>query len=495
MDQPKPEKGNVYPTVLKSVADGLLCSYVSFHDFVVQAWPIIEPGRVFIDGVHVKAICEHLEMVTYGKITRLIINVCPRYGKSNLVTVLWPVWEWTMFPSRRWMFCSYSASLSVQHSIKRRRIIGSKWYQDRWGNMVKLEKDQNRQDEFENTRRGIMVATSTGGTTTGKGGDCLVGDDVLNPQLAESKTERESTHDFIDHVWTSRLDDKKHGRMVWVEQRLHCDDVTGHVSKSGDYTILTLPAEFTKRTEIKLPMSGEVVVKEPGDLLNPEREGHPELAVVKRAMGTRAYNAQYLQQPSEVQGKMIKRNWWVPLKECPIPLFILNVWDTAVKEKQQNDFSVGLCIVKHAKGYHFKAMTRGQMRFSSLKIAVKNRFDIDHANAVLVEDKSSGQQVTQELQDETAIPVINPSPDFQKMDKVSRCNMVQPLWEAGRISYDPDMEGAADMIEEFASFPGGAHDDIVDSGVHGVYYLSKMDANEEAQEDMEVDEGPIDEGL
>ena len=87
---------------LNLLGKGTIQDRVTLHDFVTLMWPVIEPGRVFVDGLHVKAICDHLEAVTLGKTLRLIINIPPRYGKSNIVSVLWPCWEWTMFPSRRW---------------------------------------------------------------------------------------------------------------------------------------------------------------------------------------------------------------------------------------------------------------------------------------------------------------------------------------------------------------------------------------------------------
>ena len=147
----------------------------------------------------------------------------------------------------------------------------------------------------------------------------------------------------------------------------------------------------------------------------------------------------------------------------------MNVWDTAVKEQKQNDASAGLCIIKHATGYHFcRGITHGRIRFSELKAAVRNRYEVDRPDAVLVEDRSSGQQIIQDFQDESNMPIIGTDPNFQKLDKYARACLVQPLWAAGRVSYDPNMEGAAEMIEEFCSFPTGTHDDRVDAGVHGV---------------------------
>ena len=142
----------------------------SLPEFVRAAWPVLEPGTPYLSNWHIDAVSEYLEAVTAGQITRLLVNMPPRYGKSILITILWPVWEWIRRPETRWLFASYSGSLSVKHSVDRRTVIRSDWYQERWGDRYRLADDQNAKAEFSNDRRGVMVATSIGGTATGKGG-------------------------------------------------------------------------------------------------------------------------------------------------------------------------------------------------------------------------------------------------------------------------------------------------------------------------------------
>ena len=225
--------------------------------FVREVWSIIEPGCPFQPNWHVALICEYLEAVSAGQINRLIINVPPRYGKSLIVTVLWPVWEWISHPELRYLFCSYSASLSVKHSLDRRRVLESDWYRARYP-QVALVSDQNEKTEYENSARGVMFATSVGGTVTGKGGNRIIVDDPINPAQASSETERNSANSFFDQTLSTRLDDKKHNPIVIVGQRVHLDDLCGHVlERSGEsWTVVKLPATEERRTVVYFPRSG-----------------------------------------------------------------------------------------------------------------------------------------------------------------------------------------------------------------------------------------------
>ena len=141
--------------------------------------------------------------------------------KSLLVTVCWPAWEWLRAPETRWAFASYSESLATDHSVNRRQLLLSPWYRDSWGDRFQLTADQNEKTQYHNSRRGIMTATSIGGTATGKGGNRIIVDDPHNPVQAESDTQRQRAVDFFLQTLSTRLDDKRTGAIVVVMQRLH----------------------------------------------------------------------------------------------------------------------------------------------------------------------------------------------------------------------------------------------------------------------------------
>lgn len=146
----------------------------SLTEFFRQAWKVMEPGVEYIHGWHIEAICEHLEAVTRGEIHKLLINMPPRHAKSSLVSVAWPAWEWITRPWMKYLYSSYSLTLSVRDSVACRRLIMSPWYQRNWGNVFSLVEDVNAKMRFENSQHGVRIATSVGGTATGEGGDRVV---------------------------------------------------------------------------------------------------------------------------------------------------------------------------------------------------------------------------------------------------------------------------------------------------------------------------------
>ena len=143
------------------------------HEFVVQGWSILEPQTPFVDGMHVRAVCDHLQAVSEGRIRNLIVNIPPGHAKSLLIAVFWPAWVWIDHPEARWLFSSYREPLAIRDSVKCRRLIESEWYQKHWGARYQLRDDQNQKSRFENTRTGyrVVVPMSAG---TGERGDYVV---------------------------------------------------------------------------------------------------------------------------------------------------------------------------------------------------------------------------------------------------------------------------------------------------------------------------------
>ena len=492
---------------LSEVARVITSPHMRLRDFFNPAWAIVNPGVQYIANWHNDLIAEHLEAVHLGQIKLLDIEIPPRMGKSFHVTVAFPAWEWTESAGERFLFSSYNQKLCNRHSLDRRAIISSAWYQEKWGNFVTLAPDQNLKTEFQNTARGHMITAAFGSSGTGSGGTRVIIDDPLNPKQANSKVQREAAHDFFSGTLSTRLDDDKRGAIILVAQRTDIDDLQGKfVSEKDGWTVLKIPIQAKSRTTYIFPISKTKKIYKAGELLCPARKSQKGVDALRKALLWRAA-AQLDQEPEAASGNLFPRNCWKQLTETPTPIFTLNVWDTAVKERQKNDPSAGLCIVLHAGGFHFcKGVTHGRFRFSELKTAVRNKFELDRPDAVFIEDKSSGQQVIQEFQDDRSInlPLVVFRADAEgeeadawrawfKMDKYARAQLVEPLWQAGRVSYDPTMEGAAAMIEEFAAFPKGLKD-RVDAGVHGVRYLSRLHFNV-PDEEMEQAEGDITDGL
>lgn len=177
----------------------------------------------------------------------LIINVPPRTAKSTLVTIAFPVWTWLTRPSTRFLCASYAEKLSADHSIKRRNLITSQWFQERFGSRFALAEDRNRIDFYENTSRGYHAAISVGGVGTGLGGEILIGDDLLCAEDSFSEAARKTTNRWIDSTWATRLNDPATGVFVYVSQRLAEDDPPGHL----------LDEQRDKCVHVKIPLEEE----------------------------------------------------------------------------------------------------------------------------------------------------------------------------------------------------------------------------------------------
>ncbi len=166
--------------------------------------------------------------------------------------------------------------LAAKHSLDRRTVLQAPWYRARWQDQVRLATDQNVKAEFQNTARGVMVATSIGGAVTGKGGGRIVVDDPHNPTQVESDVQREAARTFFSRTLSTRLDDKRHGAIVVVMQRLHEHDLAALCLDLG-FTHVRLPAEAEERTVISFPRSHRTVIRDEGDILWPAREDRDQM--------------------------------------------------------------------------------------------------------------------------------------------------------------------------------------------------------------------------
>jgi predicted phage terminase large subunit-like protein len=440
----------------------------SLRAYVQQAWPVLEPDTPFLGNWHIDLLVEHLEEVTAGRTTRLLITLPPRYMKSLLVSVLWPTWEWSRHPSRRWLFASYAESLALKHSLDRRTVLQSDWFQRRWGDHVRLASDQNVKGEFLNTERGVMIATSVGGSVTGRGGNRIVVDDLHNPLQAESDAQRETALTYFRQTLSTRLDDKKAGAIVVVMQRLHEHDVAALCEEFG-YMQVRLPAEAETRTEIVFPRSGRIVVRERGDLLWPEREGRAELEHQRRLLGSAAYAGQYQQCPVPAGGFLIKRDWFRFYNALPPEGTWMQSWDMTFKDSPSGDYVVGLVAMKAGADIYLVDRVKGQWTFTQTcdRLTALYRQYPD-TEVILVEEAANGPAVINMLGRQVPC-IVGVTPQG---GKVARAQAAEPLIEAGNVwlpnprpfgQLQPEREWVDDFIDQCCVFPKGAHDDDVDA--------------------------------
>ena len=303
--------------------------------FTRKAFATVDPGAEYRHNWHIDLIAEYLEACTRGEVKRLIINVPPRYLKSISVTVAWPAWLLGNDPSRKVIAASYSHSLSLKHSTDCRLVIKSPWYARAFPG-VRLAPDQDTKEKFVTTNRGMRYATSVGGSVTGEGGNFLIVDDPHNPMQALSDVQRRHALTWFDQSFASRLNDKEKGVIVLVMQRLHADDLTGHLLAKGGWEHCVLPQVAEARTVIDF---GRVkTTREAGDPLHPAREDLEAIERLKRDIGSYAWAGQYQQRPVPAEGGLFKAHW---LKRYATPQEaydrIVQSWDTAIKASQLSD--------------------------------------------------------------------------------------------------------------------------------------------------------------
>lgn len=442
--------------------------------FVKHFWSVLEPATPLQWNWHLDLLCEYLTLVAQGKCRRLIINVPPRGMKSLLCTVFYPVWRWITAPQQRFMFVSYSEELSTDHSVFRRNVLNSELYRNFWGTRVRFAKDQNLKTQYENARRGVMFATSITGSATGKGCDELIVDDPLNVQNAFSDKERQTTNRNFDATFRSRLNDPATGSIVVIMQRLHEDDLTGHLlaREPGAWTHIKLPAEAEVPEVWTFPISDHTPVeRKPGDLLWPERFPREVLNDLKTALGSWAYAGQYQQNPAPFGGGIIKREWIKYYRELPEgKCKWIQSWDCSFKETRDSDYVVGQVWAKFEADYYLVDQVRERMDFVRTRHAIQEMSrKYPQATAKLVEDKANGPAVIRSLRDQIS-GIIARTP---KDPKLARLTSVSPLFEAGNIFLPERATWVGDFVQELLQFPNAANDDQVDACTQALEYLER----------------------
>jgi len=441
----------------------------SLHEFTKAAWPTIEPGVPFKDNWHLQAVSEHLQAVKEGEIKRLIINVPPRHMKSISVAVALPAWTWATQPSKKFLYASYAASLSIRDSTKCRRLIDSPWYKAHFGDKFKLTDDQNQKQRFENDHTGYRIATSVGGALTGDGGDIICIDDPHNSIEADSSKVREGVLEWWDQAMQTRLNDPQTGAFVIIMQRLHEQDLTGHILANelgNEWDHLCLPAryEIGHPTQNRSSLGFTDPRTEEGELLWPDRMDENTLTTLERSLGSYAAAGQLQQRPSPKGGGILKSSWWVPWEreELPEVSYVIQSWDTAFETKESSSYSARTTwgVFKH-NGHDCLIvldMWYDKVNYPELRKLAQEAYDDWEPDAVLIEKKASGASLLHDLR-QAGVPVLAYSPD---RDKVARAHASSALLEDGRIYY-PKRKWAEDLISICASFPAAKNDDVVDT--------------------------------
>lgn len=439
--------------------------------FIHRCFQHLDPHTPFASNWHLDLLSDRLRQVFEGKIKRLIINVPPRSLKSISASVAFPAWVLGLNPSQRIICASYGQDLSNKMARDCLSIMQSPWYCRAFPTEIS---QRSATADFETTARGGRLATSVGGVLTGRGGDIIIIDDPVKPDEAMSDTSRQNANDWYDNTLYTRLNNKREGAIILIMQRLHLDDMVGHVLEKEPWTVVSLPAIATEREEWTYrTLSGtKTKIRQPDELLHESREGKSELDAVQQNVGSYVFSAQYLQNPVPMGGGLIKEEWLHYYEEFELPEnfeLILQSWDTANKESELADYCV--CTtwgIAKDKTYLLHVLRR-RMEYPELKRKVKEHRAIWKAQKVLIEDKASGTQLIQELKqgDMPEVEAFKP-----EGDKLMRMNAQTAVIENGKVRFPKNSPWLASFVTELTSFPKSKFKDQVDSTSQALCWMA-----------------------
>ena len=294
-------------------------------------------------------------------------------------------------------------------------------------------------------------------------------DDPHNVKDAESDAVRTGTLEWWDKAMSTRLNNPKTGHKIIVMQRVHQDDLAGHVVEQGGYYHLCLPARYEGQKTHWI-IGWQDPRKKEGELLWPERFGEPEVQKLERALGSYAAAAQLQQRPTPAEGGIFKKSWFRTYSDRPQFIRVVESWDTATSDQELAAFSVGTVWGETGTGdFYLIHVERGRYTFPKLKATVRVLHTKFNGCAVLVEDKSSGRQVCQELGRGKRIPILPVK--VGKQDKIARALTVSPLVESGHVYLPENAPWLAAYMEEMLNFPNSKYKDQVDSTTQALNYL------------------------
>jgi predicted phage terminase large subunit-like protein len=431
--------------------------------FAGRCFQALNPQTELAMNWHLEVIAAKLTAVREGKIRRLIINLPPRHLKSLMASIAFPAWCLGLDPSAQILCVSYAQDLSDKLARDCRGIMMSPWYRRIFS--TRLAPHRQAVQEFITTRQGYRLATSTGGVLTGRGADIILIDDPLKPDEALSEAQRQACNEWYDHTLYSRLNDKRQGAIIIIMQRLHEDDLVGHVLGQEPWEVLSFPAIAEKDEEhrIETILGPRRFTRRQGEALHPDREPLEVLDRIRRTIGEYNFAGQYQQSPAPLGGGLVKAEWFKRYRENERPERfdqIVQSWDTANKATELSDFSVcttwGVC----GKNLFLLGVFRRRLEYPALKRAVGEQQRLFGASVMLIEDKASGTQLIQELIHDGCHGVTRYHPTG---DKTMRLHAQTAIIENGFVHIPETAPWLAEYLHELTVFPNGKHDDQADS--------------------------------
>lgn len=414
---------------------------------------------------HLDAIAEHLMAMHRGELQRLVINVPPRFLKSITCSVAFPSWLLGQDPGEQILVATYGYTLAKDLNVACRDVMLTRWYRTLFPD-TRLAKQQA--EELTTTSRGHRLSTTVGASPVGRGFNYGIVDDPLNPKQAASDAERKTANDWMDGSWSSRRNDPDTARELVIMQRLHHQDVTGHLLEQGGWEQLSLPMVAEDREVISIGSYRHV--REAGELLHPERISNEEVERRKTRMGSYHWSAQDQQRPTPIEGGLAHKDWW-RWYDTPPDFYdqVIQSWDMAFKDTKDSAFVAGHVWGRRGAHYYLIDRVHRKLDFMGTIRAVR---DLSARNpsafGKVIEDKANGPAIVSALRHQ----VEGLLPWDPAGSKEARAMSVAPLIEAGNV-WLPNEPWAYEVVQEWAEAPYGDYWDDIDASSQALLYLSR----------------------
>ena len=426
--------------------------FLTFVDHVYPGYKV---------GPHHKRLARIFEEIASGAKKRVIVNIAPRHGKSELISYLAPAWFLGNYPHKKVIMASHTADLAVNFGRRVRNLVAADSYKEIFP-QIELQQDSKSASRWGTNFNGEYFAIGVGGALAGRGADLFIIDDPHSEQEA-----RQGRSDVFLPAWEwfqsgplQRL--MPGGAIIVVMTRWSKLDLTGQIvnhmvqnDEADQWELVEFPAILNTGMDNEKP-------------LWPEFWPLEELNAKKMGMDPRYWQAQYMQDPTAEEGALIKREWWEiwDKDDPPDCEFVIMSLDAAQEANNRADYNAlttwGVFFNENTNNYNIILLNsiKKRLEFPELKKLVFQEYKDWEPDAFIVEKKSNGAALYQELR-RMGLPVSEFTPG-KGQDKISRVNAVSDLFSSG-IVWAPDKRWAKDVIEECNDFPAGANDDLVDS--------------------------------
>jgi len=437
------------------------------YDDLIEFCKRMQPD--YIVGKHHRILADMLMAIEAGDKDRICVNIPPRHGKSQLVSIFFPAWFLGRNPNKKVMMVSHTTDLAVDFGRKVRNLISTDAYQAIFST-VQLASDSKSAGRWNTNAGGEYYACGIGSALAGRGADLLLVDDPHSEQdvINGNFSVFEKAYEWFTFGARTRL--MPGGRVAIIQTRWHMDDLTGRVTRdmaqnerADEYEIVEFPAIL----EVEDKETDDIVEKP----LWPEFFDLEALLRTKASMPTFQWNAQYQQTPTAEEAALVKREWWQIWEQERPPSceYIIMSLDAAAEKHNRADYTAlttwGVFLYEETEAYNIILLNsiKQRMEFPELKEMAMEEYAEWEPDAFIVEKKSSGTALYQEMR-RMGLPVSEYTPHRGSGDKLARLNSVSDIVASGLV-WVPPTRWAEEVVEEIAGFPFMSHDDLVDSTV------------------------------